>query len=73
MHDRYIVGVCILSGDGGWQVRGVVAEDKGRQDESLWDTILEATYHISFVVAGGKGEAAIANQLHDHADHVPVR
>ena len=24
-------------------------------------------------VYGGKGEAAIANHLHDHADHVSIR
>jgi len=31
-----------LSRDGGWQVRDVDVEEKGRQDRSLWDAVLEA-------------------------------
>ena len=33
----------MLSGDGGWQVTDVDVEEKGRQDRSLWDTVLEAS------------------------------
>jgi len=58
----------MLSGDRGWLVRDVDVEEVC-QDRSLWDAILE----VSFIVTNVKGEAAIANQLHDHADHVPVR
>jgi len=43
MHDCYVVSICIVSGDGGWQVRGVDVEQKGRQDISLWDAVLEAS------------------------------
>jgi len=28
---------------GGWQVRDVDVEEKGRQDRSLWDAVLEAS------------------------------
>ena len=31
-------------GDGGWQVRDVDVEEKGRQDRSLWDAVLEASW-----------------------------
>jgi len=31
----------VLSGDGGWQVRDVDYREKGCQDGSLWDAILE--------------------------------
>jgi len=43
MHDCSIVSICILSGDGGWQFRDVDVEEKGRQDRSLWDAVLEAS------------------------------
>ena len=39
----------------------------------MGDAILEASKPTPLVVAGDKGEAAIANHLHDHADHVRVR
>jgi len=32
----------MLSGDGRWQVRDVDVEEKGCQDRSLWDVVLEA-------------------------------
>jgi len=35
--------MCILSGDGGCQVRDVHVEEKGWHDRSLWEAILEAT------------------------------
>jgi len=35
--------MCILSSDGGWQVRDVDFEEKGFHDESLWDAVLEAS------------------------------
>jgi len=38
-----MVSMCILSEDGGWQARDVDVEEKGRQDRSLWDAILEAS------------------------------
>ena len=38
-----VVSICILSGDGGWQVRDVDVE-KGCQDRSLRDVVLEASY-----------------------------
>jgi len=28
---------------------------------------------VAFAVAGDEGEAAITNQLHDHADHAPAK
>jgi len=34
--------ICILSGDGGWQVRDVNVEEKVSQDRSLWEAVLEA-------------------------------
>jgi len=68
-----VVGVCILSGDGGWQVKGLDVEEKGCQNGSLMDAILEALQPSLFAVSGGKGEAAITNQLHDQPDHAPVR
>jgi len=43
MLDCSVVSICILSGDGGWQVRDVDVEEKGRQDRYLWDTVLENT------------------------------
>ena len=51
----------------------VDVEEKGRKDRSLWDAVLEASQPASFAVFGGEGEAAIANHLHDHVDHVPIR
>jgi len=39
----------------------------------LWDAVLEASYPVSFAVSGDAGEAATANHLHDHANHVPMR
>jgi len=65
--------VCILSGDGGWQVRGVDVEKKRCQDGSLWEAVLEVSQPAPFVVTGGKGEAAIANHFHDQPDPVSVR
>jgi len=60
MRDCYIVSVCILSGDGGWQVRDVDVEEKGCQGRSVWDALLEASQLDLFAIAGGKGEAVIA-------------
>jgi len=37
MHDCYIVSVCILSEDGGWQVRDVDVEEKGARADP-WGT-----------------------------------
>jgi len=48
-------------------------DEKGWQDGSLWNTIHEELQLASFVATGGKGEAAITNQLHDQVDHVSVR
>jgi len=42
-NDCQVVSICILSGDGGWQVRDVGVEEKGCQDRSLWDAVLEAS------------------------------
>ena len=53
----------IFSGDGGWQVRVVDIEEKGRQNRSLWDAVLEASKPAPFTVSVGKGETAIANYL----------
>ena len=39
MHDCWIVSICILSGDGGWQVRDAGVEEKGWQDRYLWDAV----------------------------------
>jgi len=44
MHDCLIVSMCIPSGDIGWQVRDVDVEEKGRQDRSLWDAVLEMCF-----------------------------
>ena len=68
-----VVSICILSGDGGWQVRDVDVEEKGRQDRSLRDDVLEASWPASFAVSGGEGEPAVANHLHDHVNHVSIR
>jgi len=57
----------------GWQVIDADVEEKRSQDGSLWDAILEASWPASFVVASGKGDAAITKQLHDQEDHVLVR
>jgi len=65
--------MCTLSGDGGCQIRDVGVEEEWRQDRSLWDAVLEASSRASFSVSGGEREAAIAYNLHDHADHVSVR
>jgi len=35
--------LCILSGDGGWQVRDVDAEEKGRQGSCLLDAVPNAS------------------------------
>jgi len=43
MHDCSVVSICIISGDGVWQVRGVDVEQKGRQDRPLWVAFLEAS------------------------------
>jgi len=56
-----------------WQVRDVDVEVKGCQDRSLRNADLEASQPAPFAVACGKGEVAITNQLHDQADHAPVR
>jgi len=42
MHDCKIVSTCILSGDGGWQVRDVDVEEKRFQERSLSDAVLES-------------------------------
>jgi len=60
-------------GDGGWQVRGVDVEEKGCEDESLWDAKLEASEPTPSAVSSGKGEATITNQPHDQADHASSR
>jgi len=73
IHDYLIVSICILSGDGGRQVRDVDVEERGRQDRPLWDAVPEASQPAPFAVSGGKGKAAIFNHLHDHADHVSIR
>ena len=59
MHDCKVVSVCTLPGDGVWQVRDIHVEEKGCQDAPL---------SAQFAVAHDKGEAAIANHLHDHAN-----
>jgi len=38
-----IASICILSGDGDWEVRDVGVEEKGRQDRFLWVAVLEAS------------------------------
>jgi len=43
MNDCYVVSIFILSGEGGWQIRDVGVGEKGRQDRSLWDAVLEAS------------------------------
>jgi len=48
-----VVGVCILSGDGSWQVRGVDVAEKGCQGGSLKDAILEALLPPPFAVGVG--------------------
>jgi len=55
------------------KITGVDVEEKGYQDGSLRDAIPEASYPILIAVSGGKGEAAITNQLHDQPDNAPVR
>jgi len=65
--------VCTLSGDSCGQVRDVDVEEKRCQDGSLWDAVLGALQPSPFVVAVGKPEAPMTNQLHDQADYVPVR
>jgi len=47
-------------------------EEKGCQDGSLWDAVLEVLHPASLAVSG-KGEAAIANHLHDHEDPACIR
>jgi len=37
------------------------------------ETVLEASQLAPSAVSGGMGKAAIANHLHDHADHVSIR
>ena len=51
----------------------VDVEEKRCQDRSLWDAVREALQPASFAVFGGEGEAAIANHLHDHVNHVSIR
>jgi len=58
----------LLSGDGGWQVRDTHVEKKRCRDGSQWDAVPEASQRLPV-----NGEAAITNQLHDQADHAPVR
>ena len=48
MHDCWIVSICMLSGDGGWQVRDAGVEEKGWQDSSLWDAVDDAKVHKQF-------------------------
>jgi len=45
----------MISGDGGWQVIGVDVEEKGYQNGSLWEAILEVLLPIQFAFSGGKG------------------
>jgi len=47
-------------------------KNKGCQDRFLWDAVLEACQPAPLAVSGGKGEALIVIQLHDHADHVSM-
>jgi len=61
MHDCWVVSICILSGDGGWQAKEEDVEEKGCLDRFLCDAVLQASYPASFAVSGGEGEAAIAN------------
>jgi len=65
--------ICILSKDGGWQVRDVDVEEKGCQDRFLWETVLAASQPAPLTLSGGKGKAAIASHLHDRVDHVSIR
>jgi len=37
------------------------------------DAVLQTPYPASFADSGIEGEAAIANHLHDHVDHVSIR
>ena len=59
-----------LSGGGGWQVRDVDVEEKGRQDRSLWTPFLKRRnlLRLPFAVV----EAASTNHFHDHGDHFSV-
>jgi len=73
MHDCQFFSICILFGDGVWQVRDVDVEEKGRQDRPCGTPFLRRRKPASFAVSGDKGKAAIANHLHDHVDHVSIR
>ena len=48
-------------------------EKEGGQDRSLGDAISQALSPARIAVASCKGEASVADQLHNHADHVLVR
>jgi len=41
------MSICILSGEGVWEVRDADLEEKGCQDRSLWDAVLEVSFVAS--------------------------
>jgi len=45
-------GICILTGDIGWQDRGVDVEKKGFHDRSLWDAILKVPHEKRLISTG---------------------
>jgi len=64
----------ILTGDGGWQVRGVdVEKRRGAMMDPYVRPFLRRRNLLPFDVSSGKGDAAITNKFHDQADHAPVR
>jgi len=46
---------------------------RGARTDPCGTPFLRRRNLISFAVSGGKGEAGIANLLHDHAEHVSIR
>jgi len=61
MHDCYIISLCILSGGGGWQVRGVDVEEVLRRIPVVrhsWGVVLQPVLFVT----GGKGEDEIQNR-----------
>jgi len=51
VHNCWVVSVCVLSGDSGWQARDVDVEEKWCQEGSLWETDIQALDPAPFSVA----------------------
>ena len=73
MKYRQVVNLGILLGGYGRQIVHAYVEKKRSQDQSLWETIFQASEPAWLAVTSDQGEASAPNKLHGHPDNVLVR